>query len=522
MKNSSFESVDDNNQHLQLLLGSALNATVEGVVITDTRGVIKWVNPACTELTGYTFDEIVGKHTRILKSGKQDAEFYTELWQTICAGKVWYGELWNRRKDGSLYLAEQSITPVVGEDGEIVHYIAVKRDITECFETQKRLQQGYKMEAIGQLTAGIAHNFNNKLATIMGYTELLSEQLVQYKDPELLAHLDEILIASTKARDLIREMISFSNSKTGEHQSLQIVPVIKESLKILSSTLPASITLSTKFSDELSQVRIDPVLIHQMIMSLCINARNAMKDNGVLSIETHHTHIAGQSCNACHESFSGEYVELSISDAGHGITTADMQHIFEPFFTTRGLALNNGMGLSVLHGMLHEQGGHVLVESMPGKGARFRLLFPAIDLSIDAHDDETDDFSKPVRQRSVAHILVVDDEVSFAKFIRELLESHDYTVTVLHDGKAALALFKNNPDAFDLLITDQTMPGLIGSKLIKALHAINPKIPVILMSGHNDPIDANESVDELIPQVRLLKPFSNIKIVNEVENLLQA
>lgn len=522
MKNSRLDYIGDDNQHFQLLLSSALNATAEGIVITDDRGIMQWVNQAYTELTGYTFEEIVGKHTRILKSGKQEPEFYDQLWQTIRAGKVWYGELWNRRKDCSLFLEEQSITPVVGDDGKIRHYIAVKRDITERFEIQKKLQQAYKMEVIGQLTAGIAHNFNNKLATIMGYTELLSEQLVQYEDPELLTQLDEIHTASTAARDLIREMISFSNSNVGEHQSLQIVPVIKESLKILTSALPASITLSTKFSDELSQVRIDPVQIHQMIMALCLNARDAMQDNGVLSIETHHRHIVDKSCNACHKSFSGEYIELCINDTGHGITTADMEHIFEPFFTTRGLARNTGMGLSMLHGMLHEQGGHVLVESMPGKGARFRLLFPAIDPSIDAHDDETDNFSKAVRQSSAAHILVVDDEVSFAKFIRELLESHDYTVTVLHDGKAALALFKNDPDAFDLLITDQTMPGLVGSRLIKAMHAINPKIPVILMSGHNDPIDANEPVDELMPQVRLLKPFSNIKIVNEVENLLQA
>ncbi|MDH5572016.1 MAG: PAS domain-containing protein [Gammaproteobacteria bacterium] len=517
------------HEHFIQLQSSALEAIADGVVISDAKGHIQWINPAFSRTTGYAPSEVLGKYTNILKSGKQDASYYKDLWNTIVRGKVWHGELWNRKKDGSLYLEDQSITPVKDEQGNISHFIAVKRDITDQYDLRYKLMYAQKMEAMTQLTGGISHNFNNKLATIMGYTELAIEAIAKYKDNELDDYLNEIITAGRSAHKLVEQMLSFSCEDFTEIQPLDILPVIKETLKILDSTLPSSITVSTAFTDNLPQIKSDPAHIHQMIMTLCINARDAMENNGELHIGVSHTQITDGTCHSCHDSFDGDYVELTVKDSGHGISTKNLENIFLPFFTTREMANGTGMGLSVLHGILHEQNGHIIVESTLNKGTTFHLLFPAhrgnTRADITDNKNELQIPATPVLETVTTEpelhkdrILIVDDEKSFANMLNDMFNFSGYITEVHNDSQEALKKFKTTPDQYDLVITDQTMPQLSGVELAKSIHSISPHIPIILMSGmgESDRTHHDGAISEY-----LSKPFKLTEAIKTVEALLK-
>ena len=468
---------------------SALTAVADGIVITDRDGRIEWVNPAYTQLTGYSSDEAVGLTPRILKSGKQDHAFYKKLWDTILSDKTWYGELYNKRKDGSLYLEEESITPVLDQSGEITHFVAIKRDITESKHLQKQLQQSQKMEAIGQLTGGIAHDFNNMLTSIMGYTELVRERLAQSGDKKIKDHLGEIYKSGKRARDLVTQMLAFSRGGEGELKPYKLSPLIKESLKMLGSTLPSSIEIDLQLDSDDLTIMTNPVQLHQLIMNLCINARDAMDGKGHITIGLQCMNNLVTECHSCHEKINGDYIQLFVRDTGSGIKPEQLAHIFEPFYTTKDVGKGTGMGLSMVHGIVHDHGGHIVVETESGKGTSFILLFPAIDVQVDPVNMEDSDTKATSVQILDANVLIVDDEVSVGHFIGDLLKGYGCQVTVESDSQLALSKFKNSPNAFDLVVTDQTMPGMTGVELAQSVMAIRPELPVILCTGYSDHID---------------------------------
>ena len=253
---------------------------------------------------------------------------------------------------------------------------------------QRQLQQAQKMEAIGQLTGGIAHDFNNILASIMGYTELLKDKAVIVGDSKMQHYLEQIYISSERARDLVAKMLAFSReSKTGG-QALSLLPVLEDSLTMLSSIMTPSIELHTDFEVDLPMVLSNPIQIHQLVMNLCINARDAMQDNGRIDIGLKLVQLSGEVCDSCHDQIEGEYVELSVKDTGVGIESQILERIFEPFFTTKSLGKSTGMGLSLVHGIVHELGGHILVESSPDTGTLFRLMFVISKEPLDIHDSQ--------------------------------------------------------------------------------------------------------------------------------------
>jgi len=253
---------------------------------------------------------------------------------------------------------------------------------------QRQLQQAQKMEAIGQLTGGIAHDFNNILASIMGYTELLKDKAIIVGDSKMQYYLEQIYISSERARDLVAKMLAFSReSKTGG-QALSLLPVLEDSLTMLGSIMTPSIELHTDFEVDLPMVLSNPLQIHQLVMNLCINARDAMHDNGRIDIGLKLVQLNGELCDSCHDQIDGEYVELSVKDTGTGIESQILERIFEPFFTTKSLGKSTGMGLSLVHGILHELGGHILVESSPDTGTLFRLLFVISEQPLETHDSQ--------------------------------------------------------------------------------------------------------------------------------------
>ena len=253
---------------------------------------------------------------------------------------------------------------------------------------QRQLQQAQKMEAIGQLTGGIAHDFNNILASIMGYTELLKDKAVTVGDSKMQYYIEQIYTSSERARDLVAKMLAFSReSKTGG-QTLSLLPILEDSLTMLSPIMTPRIELHTDFEVDLPMVLSNPIQIHQLVMNLCINARDAMHDNGRIDIGLKRVQLSGEVCDSCHDQIEGEYVELSVKDTGIGIESQILERIFEPFFTTKGLGKSTGMGLSMVHGILHELGGHILVDSSPDTGTLFRLMFVVSKEPLDIHENK--------------------------------------------------------------------------------------------------------------------------------------
>lgn len=507
------------------LQAAALDSAANGIFITDRDGVIEWVNQAFTELTGYHLSEVVGRHSRLLKSGHQSREFYRQLWTSILAGENWHGELVNRRKDGSEYIEEQSITPVRRADGEISHFISIQQDVTERKraaeereELQHQLQQAHKMEALGQLTGGIAHDFNNILGAIIGYTDLAMERFAPEGEGKLGEYLKQVYRAAIRARDLIAQMLAYSRSGASADQILRAEPVVKEVIKMLRSALPATIEIDTHFTKDVPLIRIDPVQLHQIVMNLCINARDAMEGHGQLTVRLDCKPYADAICASCHHHITGDYVMLEVSDTGCGIDKETLPRVFDPFFTTKEVGSGTGMGLSVVHGLVHDHGGHILVDSEPGKGATFLLLLPGTLATM--VEEEAADYPAPVAKQGHGHVLVVDDEPRLVNYYAELLESQGYRVTGVTDAREALRYFTDAPHAVDLVITDQTMPEMTGVHLARTMLELRPDLPLILCTGYSEEIDA-ESAKALAITAYFEKPVLPADLIRRVGEILQ-
>ncbi len=402
---------------------------------------------------------------------------------------------------------------------DIAFGITTLRKQKEHQNTLRQLHQAQKMEAIGHLTGGIAHDFNNILASIMGYTSLALDRYVEDRNSKLGQYLQEVYQAGERARDLIAQMLAFSRNSSGEAKPLMLPPIVKEVVKMLSATLPADIRITTEAENNLPWVIIDPVQLHQIIMNLCINARDAIPKHGQIHIRLQRARMSNCQCTSCHKYFDGHFVELSIEDTGSGINNEIIPYMFDPFFTTKDIGVGTGLGLSTVHGIVHQHGGHILVQNSAAGGALFRIFLPITqkteNQTLVVQKPATTDISPP----GPAHILVVDDDESIGRFISELLESQGYQISLYNNGQEAWKYFQTNSDSIDLMITDQTMPIIKGDELAKKILALRPGLPVILCSGHSAQI--NEIRERNIGiQAFLSKPLTLPALLDCIKELL--
>lgn len=384
--------------------------------------------------------------------------------------------------------------------------IGIIQDITELYraeqdkqELQKQLQQSQKMEAIGQLTGGIAHDFNNILASIMGYTSLARERFARDNE-KLSSYLSEVETAGGRARDLISQMLTFSRGGSSEPCTLQMRVVVKDSLKLLASTIPSSIMVKSHYENDLPKVLLDPVQLQQLVMNLCINARDSIQGSGEIDIRVYTSDPVDDAvCIACKQQIQTDNVVLEIKDSGSGIDSVLLDRIFDPFFSTKAVGKGTGMGLSMVHGIVHEHGGHIQVDSQPGEGSTFRLYFPAVSAEKISTEAEVD--NKKIQQLPSElpvknyRVLVVDDERTVAGFLKELLGSKGYDVVIETDSERAVSLFERDPYSFNAVITDQTMPKLTGVELAKKLFKVRSEIPIILCTGFSEEVDEKLAFD---------------------------
>ncbi len=494
---------------------AAIEHAGEIMVITDTIGKIVYVNPAFERITGYTRDEALGATPRILKSGEHDTAFYVQLWRTITSGEIWKGRFINRRKDGTRYTEDATISPVRDAAGQIVSFVAVKRDITEEMQMESRLAQAQKMEAIGALASGIAHDFNNLLFPICGMSEMLLDDFA----PGSVEHenVGQIYKAALRASDLVKQILSFSRQAEPKKAAVQVQIVLKEVVKLARSTIPSNIEISQNIRNDCGMVLMDFTQLHQVAMNLMTNAYHAVEEKGgTLSVELREVELTeggrpGTSLKA------GPYALITFSDTGCGIDPAIRDKIFEPYFTTKPQGKGTGLGLSVAYGIVKDAGGDIRVTSEVGQGTTFEIYLPLIDKNK-AHS-ATPGADANGAPGGNERILLVDDEAAIARLEKQILVRLGYQVREQASSVDVLNLFRQDPWAFDLVITDMAMPNMTGEVLAREMLAIRADLPIIICTGFSEKIGSEEAMAMGIKGF-LMKPVGKGDMARTVRKVL--
>ncbi len=507
----------------------------EGIFGINLLGIVAFVNPAAERMLGWTTTDLVDAilHDKMYHSDV-DGTPYSYQDCPVCMAYL-RGQVQHQvsalfwRKDGSSFPAEYTSIPIRNDENELIGSVIVFQDVSQRIEHEQerqrleiQLRQAQKMETIGQLTGGIAHDFNNILGSMLGFTHLAKQHAKNSTNLELQDYLNEVETAGERAKGLISKLTVFSHAAKRKPEYTQVMTVIDESVRLIRPTIPASITINTVYDPEIEHaiLFIDPLHIQQVIMNLCINARDAMAGEGEISIELTIRKIDSLRCSSCLRKLNGEYLELIVKDNGCGIQKERTQAIFDPFFTTKQTGQGTGLGLTVVDGLVHESKGHIFLVSEPDKGSEFRIVFPEFndeDIS-NSQSIEKPKLDVPVVSRE-ARILVVDDEEAIGRFLKEFLSDLGYHVSCFQDGQSALNVFNQDKISFDLVVTDQTMPNMTGIELSREILALNPEIPIILCSGYTDQVNQNDITDYGIRRY-LNKPVELGELTSTISSLL--
>jgi PAS domain S-box-containing protein len=468
------------SEEAQRRLAIAVEQAAEAIVITDTRGTIQYVNPAFEQIAGYSPDEVIGENPRILQSGEHDQAFYRKLWQTITNGKAWTGQFVNKKKDGTLYREDATISPVRDSSGKIVNYVAVKRDITHEIQLQQQLLQAQKMEAIGTLAGGVAHDFNNLLQIVLGYSEILLKG--KQEGDHDYDGIKKISLAGKRGADLVQSLLTLSRKAEPNLLPSNLNHEILQVQKLLSRTIPKTIKIDLHLSGDLELVQADPSQVGQILMNLGVNARDAMPDGGTLTLETVNIELDEDYCATHLEVKPGGYVVLSVSDSGHGMGKETLSHIFEPFFTTKEVGKGTGLGLATVYGIVKQHGGHILCYSEPGHGTTFKIYLPSIQTE---EESETQTEEMPI-PGGTETILLVEDEEVLRELGTELLNGFGYEVITAGNGREALDIYQTEGKRIALVILDLIMPEMDGRQCLKEILGVDPKARILIASGYSE------------------------------------
>jgi len=494
-------------------LSVAIEQAAEIIVITDVQGTIQYVNPTFESVTGHARAEAIGQNMRILKSGQQDAAFYRDLWSTLSSGKVWQGRFVNRKKNGELYTEEACISPVRDAAGAIINYVAVKRDITAELDLTAQLAQAQKMEAVGQLAGGVAHDFNNILQAILGNTELALDQIA----PTHPVHrdLEEIQHASQHAADLTRQLLAFARKQAIAPRILDLNATVEGVLKMVHRLIGENIELVWTPGTALWPVKMDAGQIGQMLTNLCVNARDAIAGVGTVQITTQNTHVDELMAARRDGFLPGDYVLLTVTDNGCGMDAAAQNRIFEPFYTTKSAGQGTGLGLATVYGIVRQNLGQISVYSEPGQGTTFRIHLPRhVDADLEA-------IAPPpaAPRRGDETVLLVEDDLPLLQLGVRMLQSLGYCALAANTPAEALRLAEQHTGNLHLLVTDVIMPGMNGRELATQLTARHPQLKCLFMSGFTADIIARQGI--LDKNIRFIqKPFTTAELAAKIREAL--
>ena len=510
----------EGSMHMAVVIEHA----AESIVVTDKDSNIVYVNPAFERISGYSALEAIGQNPRMLKSGRHDDAFYRELYDTLGRGEAWKGGFINRRKDGSLYEEEGTISPIRDKtSGDVVGYVAVKCDVTEERRLSSQLQHVQKMDALGQLAGGIAHDFNNVLTAILGNISLAARAPSMDRVAHLLRDAEK---ASLRAAELVKQLLTFSRKSEVVMKPLHLAGLIREVGGIVRNTFDRRIEIVSLVSANLWSVKADSGQLHQVLLNLCVNARDALeaedwnvREGGPrIVIEAENVTISPQTREVRGNPQPGRYAAITVSDNGVGMDEEVRRRVFDPFFTTKDDGKGTGLGLAMVYGIIKQHGGWIHLYSEPGWGTTFKIYLPAV---LQASPLEAEAAEEVPAAGGTETVLLVDDEEIVRALCQSVLERQGYRVIIARDGREALQAYSQREREIDLVILDLSMPHLSGIETLERLRAFNPNVRVILASGYS--LDTQH---ELFQSAQVLgfvpKPFQPADLLRMVRHALDA
>ncbi|HOK05196.1 MAG TPA: PAS domain S-box protein, partial [Victivallales bacterium] len=494
----------------------AIENSSEAIVITDPSGIIKYVNKAFERVTGFSGYEAIGRTPSILKSGEHDENFYKNLWNHLINKKTWEGHFINKRKDGTKYHEEALISPVLDEKGEIINYVAIKRDITERLNLEKQLQSAQKLEAIGRIAGGVAHDFNNMLSVIIGFAELAREKVAEHP---VAKDIDEIIKAGKKSSQLTRQLLIFSRRDISKPEFIKLNKFIDENLNMLRKTLSKNISFLFTASERELTVKIDPSQLTQVLMNICINAKDAIGEekDGKVEIAVRPFDVSKDSDKNIHTFNERFYARISISDNGCGMEPEILANIFEPFFTTKPKEYGTGLGLSTVYGIVKQNNGFITVDTSSGKGSTFNIYLPLVQENGASSHISTPISMKEEEERK--RILVVEDDPSILAICTSILKKENYEVLSFSNTREALRTIKGEKK-IDLLLTDVVMPDMNGKELAEEVLKTFPTCKVLYMSGYTSDIILTKGIIEEETNF-IRKPFTRNELIEQILKILR-
>ncbi len=492
------------------LIALALEDSGEGIMIANSGGIISYINPALERLTGYSLRELAG--TSIIAQIPPE-ELSQQTVSAVLSGVPWTGVLSSRRKDRSTYQEHMTVVPVRNEQGAVTHFVVSRRDITRERRLEEQLAQAQKIELIGRLAGGIAHDFNNFMTAILGYSGVVMKNL---KDTRARKGMEIMINAAKMAANLTRQLLAFSSKQVIRPRVMNINTVIEESVRMLRHILQEDIELDVLLAPDLGNAKADPGQIEQALMNLVVNAKDAMPTGGKLVIQTSNVCIDKNYAHDIPGVLPGEYVLVSVSDTGQGMTAEVKAHLFELFFTTKEQGKGTGLGLAMVHGIVKQNGGRIAVVSEAGKGTAFGLYFPRVMESVEQVKTLVEDLDF---LRGSETVLVVEDQDVVRELAAELLTGLGYTVMEAKDGMVALDLCRRYRGGLHLLLTDVVMPKLGGRELAMKVRELHPETRVLYMSGHEKGAIARHGMPEEGFDL-IAKPFTEASLAKDIRKVL--
>ncbi len=501
------------------MLAEALQGAGESVIITRPDGEIVYVNQAFSDVTGYSYDEAIGNNPNLLQSGKQDPQFYRRMWASIKSKGQWKGELWNKRKNGELYPEALDVRSIPDELGNPKFLVGVFSDLTEQKRIESALLQTQKLEAIGTLVGGVAHNFNNLLAAVSGKAYVAQVKSQKHGVPAaVMKDLDDIQTLSFDASHLVKQLLAYARESQHDKEHVMFASLVADAVATAQIGVPEDVELKLDISSEPMMVFADEVHIKQAIINLINNARDAVRECESKVIDIRLYPSSPESCDdhgVCHVHCNNIGC-LEIRDTGTGINSSDLDKVFEPFFTTKEVDKGTGLGLSTAHGIIGSHNGSIQVSSTFSKGSTFKVCLPLTQSSV----EESRSAANITNANQTGTILLADDAVEVLQTLASVLESFGHTVIQASDGIDALEKFHAHEHEISLVIIDIVMPRMDGVDSVLEMRKINSELPAIFITGYDAPKEKTSKIVDDETSMLINKPFKSSDLSNLATKLI--